>query len=329
MFRDVLIGASAMALLTVTPLMASSSLFYLEAQGVAGYSSSEKKEIFYSIHQQDSMQKPSVGFDYVQKFSGDTGDIATLAVQMRASFDRTRSMDGYIEPQLYNAYLKFKTPAFDLWIGHDRPALGLSSYFDSHGLLLPTLAMEGFGFDRDWGGGLYRQFDFGDLSVSATTGSGMPPYFKGSYLASARIGIGVLSRDNYTVGFSGGYGHVLDTMGVNIISSSVHGFGMGGIDYTQLWNNLEFRIDCLAGKREGKLAAAALFRMGINLLDEDRLKIEVQPVYWRMGHENNYQAFGSVSYIITEYLTVRTMYEYDYHANDHKVVGQLYFYWRV
>ncbi|HPL16412.1 MAG TPA: hypothetical protein PL180_06965 [Spirochaetota bacterium] len=329
MSRGAMAGVLALLLIKAAPVLASGTLLYLESQGVAGYSSAENNAIFYSMHEEDSMQKPSAGFDYIQKFSGESGDIATLAVQIRAAFDRKRSNAIYIEPQLYNAYVKFKTPAFDIWIGHDRPALGLSSYFDSHGLLLPTLAMVGFGFDRDWGGGLYRQFDFGDMSVSATTGSGMPVYFKGSYFTSARIGVGVLSRDNYTIGFSGGYGRLLDTKGINIMSRDLYTFGMGGIDYAQLWNNFEFRIDALAGKKEGEFAVAAMFRVGINLLEEDRLKIEIQPVYWRTGHENNYQAYGSVSYAITEYLTVRSMYVYDYHANDHKVVGQLYFYWRV
>ncbi len=319
----------AMILMTAMPLAASSSLFYVEVQAVAGYSSAENKAIFYSMHQEDAMQKPSIGVDYIQKFSGEGGDVATLAVQMRAAFDPTLEDACYIEPQLYNAYMKFKTPVFDIWIGHDRPALGLSSYFDSHGLLLPTLAMEGFGFDRDWGAGIYRQFDFGDLSISGTTGSGMPLYLKGSYLASARIGLGVLSRDNYTVGLSGGYGNLLDTMGVNIMSRELYEFGMGGLDYAHLWNNFEFRIDTMAGMKDGEFAAAGLFRAGINLLEEDRLKIEVQPVYLYMSHDNNFQVFGSISYLITEYLTARTMYEYDYLTNDHKVVVQLYLYWRV
>lgn len=311
------------------PLAATGSLFYLEAQAVGGYSSAENMPVLYSMHQNDAMQKPSFGFDYIQKFSGDSGDIASLAVQMRIAFDPTRGYTGYIEPQLYNAYVKFKTPFADIWVGHDRPALGLSSYFDSHGLLLPTLAMQGFGFDRDWGVGIYRQFDFGDLSVTATTGSGMPVYFKGSYLVSARISAGVLSRDNYTIGFSGAYGEILDTMGVHIISNHPGEFGMGGIDYTHLWNNFEFRIDALAGKKMDEFTAAVMFRAGVKLLDEERLKIEVQPVYFRIGHDNNYQVSGSVSYIITEYLTARAMYQYDHLMEDHRAVVQMYFYWRV
>lgn len=308
---------------------ASSSLFYLEAQGVAGYSYAAKDAIFYSQHQGDVMQKPSIGFDFLQKFSGEQGDIGSLAVQMRAAFDRTRQEDCYIEPQIYNLYLRFKTPGPDIWFGHGRPALGLSSYFDSHGLLLPTLAMAGFGFDRDWGVGLYRQFDFGDLSVTATTGSGMPLYLKGSYLVSARLSVGVLERDNYTIGFSGGYGSVLDNMGVEMASHDTREFGMGGIDYTHLVDNFEFRLEGLAGRKMGELAAGVMLRAGVNLLEENRLKLEVQPEYWRQGHDNNYQVSTGITYVITDYLTARAMYQYDYLTNDHRAVAQLYLYWRV
>jgi hypothetical protein len=322
--------AAALLLLVAGGARASSSLFYLEAQGVGGYSSAANDGVLYSQHQEDAMQKPSIGFDFLQKFSGDQGDIGSLAIQMRAAFDPSKPEDCYIEPQFYNLYLKFKTtPGPDLWFGHSRPALGLSSYFDSHGLLLPTLAMAGFGFDRDWGVGLYQQFDFGDLSVTATTGSGMPVYLKGSYLASVRLSVGVLARDNYTVGFSGGYGSVLDNMGVAITSHQPREFGMGGIDYTHLVNNFEFRLEALAGKKEGELAIGALARAGVNLLEEDRLKLEVQPEYWRRGHDNNYLVAAGVSYVITDYLTARVMYQYDYQMNDHRAIAQLYVYWRV
>ena len=47
------------------------------------------------------------------------------------------------------------------------------------------------------GSGLYKDFSWGDISASVTTGSGMPVYFKGINDA-ARISYGVLSRDNST-----------------------------------------------------------------------------------------------------------------------------------
>ena len=71
-----------------------------------------------------------------------------------------------LEPQVYNAYLKVKTPGPYVWVGHNRPAFGLSSYFDSHGLLLRTLAIQGFGYDRDWGVGMYKDFSWGDIAAS-------------------------------------------------------------------------------------------------------------------------------------------------------------------
>ncbi len=95
-----------------------------------------------------------------------------------------------------------KTPGPYVWVGHNRPAFGLGSYFDSHGLLLRTLAIQGFGYDRDWGVGLYKDFSWGDISASGTTGSGMPVYTKGNYMTAARVSYGVLSQDNFNVGFS-------------------------------------------------------------------------------------------------------------------------------
>lgn len=129
----------------------SNYLFYLEGLGIAGFSFAPKKVIFYSLHQEEAMQKPSLGFDYVQRFSGETGDFAVLAIQARLAINA--GGEKKLEPQLYNAFLKYKAKILDIWVGHNRPALGLASYLDSHGLLLQTVAMNGFGFDRDWGVG--------------------------------------------------------------------------------------------------------------------------------------------------------------------------------
>ena len=79
-------------------------------------------------------------------------DIGTLAVQARLAYDPEEG--GKAQFQLYNAYFRYKAGFADIWAGHSRPALGLSSVLDSHALLLPTLAMTGYGFDRDWGVGI-------------------------------------------------------------------------------------------------------------------------------------------------------------------------------
>ena len=166
----------------------------------------------------DVMQKPSLGFDLVKRFSGKTRDIGVLAVQARLAYDQEG--EHKLEPQLYNAYFRLKTKSAGVWIGHNRPALGLSSVLDSHALLLPAPAMLGFGFDRDWGLGLERDFGWGGAAASLTAGSGMPLYFKGNFLPAARVSKGVPARDNYSVGLSLARGNVLETMGYTLVGTS-------------------------------------------------------------------------------------------------------------
>ncbi|MBF0260137.1 MAG: hypothetical protein HQK62_15140 [Desulfamplus sp.] len=96
-----LIIATASLLRFIPELHASDYLLFFEAQGVAGYSKQEDKIIWYSKTSEDVMQKPSVGFDYIQKFSGETSDFGLVALQARLSYD---DRDKNLEPQLYNAY---------------------------------------------------------------------------------------------------------------------------------------------------------------------------------------------------------------------------------
>lgn len=307
--------------------LASSYLLYLEAQGVLGYSTERERAIFYSLSQQEAMQKPSLGFDYLQRFSGENQDYGVLALQGRLAFNANE--ESALEPQLYNAYLKYKAGFADLWVGHNRPALGLSSYFDSHALLLPTLAMLGFGFDRDWGIGAYRNFDWGDLAVSATTGSGMPIYLKGNRLFSTRASKGVLNQDNYNLGISVAYGETLETMGYHLMNSDPMDFALGGADFTYLWNNLENRLEFFSGEMTDQSTHALFWRVGINLLEEGRLKIEAQPAYWKIGKDWNYQIAGGLSYQATGDLALRSMYVYDRQTNEQRVVFQVYWYHRL
>jgi hypothetical protein len=109
------------------------------------------------------MQKPGIGVDYVQRLSGETGDYATLALQLRLAYNQPyQELDqDQVQLQLYNAFFKYKAGFSDLWIGHNRMAFGLASYFDSHAQLLQPLIMQGYGFDRDWGVGATRDFEWG------------------------------------------------------------------------------------------------------------------------------------------------------------------------
>jgi len=306
---------------------ASDSLFYLEAQGVGGYSSAMNKPVLYSMSDKEPMQKPGIGFDYLRKFSGDYGDFGSFAFQSRISYDR--SSDYYIEPQVYNLYFKAKTGFVDLWAGHNRPAMGMNSYLDSHSLLLPALTMNGFGFDRDWGIGISRDFSSGDISTSLTTGSGMPVYFGGSYLASARASFGVLSQDNFNIGVSASVGDIAQTEGNRVTSEKLKSLILGGLDAAVMLDNFEFRLDAFAGKKNGLPAFAVMLRVGMNLLDESRLKLEIQPVYIYENSRSNYIPSAGAAYIINGDLTARTMYMYDFKKNDHMCILQLYLYLKL
>jgi len=90
MFNRAVILCACILLITTSAARAQGRLLYLEAQGIAGYSSAEKRMIFYSMRREDAMQKPGLGFDYLERFAGETGDIAMIALQARAAFDDTQ-----------------------------------------------------------------------------------------------------------------------------------------------------------------------------------------------------------------------------------------------
>lgn len=303
--------------------LAADYLLYLEAQGVAGYSSQTDDVGYYSHMPEEAMQKPSLGFDFLKRFSGESGDFGAAALQFRLAYD---DFDNDLQPQVYNAYFKYKAGWSDLWVGHNRPALGLSSYFDTHALLLPTLPMNGFGFDRDWGAGSYKDFDWGNVSLSVTTGTGMPVRFEGNYLAAARISKGILNQDNYNAGLSVSYGETLAVMGYEVMDDDPEETALGGADASYLWDIFEIRGEVMAGEIRDESATAVFLRGGMNLLEEGRLKLEAQPVYLKTGGRDNYQLAAGLSYQLTGDIALRTMYQYDDDMEDHRVVAQVYLY---
>ena len=327
MYKILIIPVIVCILLQSAAAVATDRLLFLEAQGVYGYSSALGKTIPYSMNSEAEMQKPSVGFDYLQRFSGDTGDVATLAIQARLALSHPADNEYELEPQLYNAYLKIKTPIAYVWIGHNRPAFGLGSYFDSHGLLLRTLSVQGFGYDRDWGAGVNRDFSWGDFSASATLGSGMPIRENGeNYMTAARVSYGVLARDNYNLGLSLGAGQTLDTMGYTLMDDEPRSLRLAGADMTVLRDNMEHRFDVLAGKWLDKDGYALFYRFGINLDQEGQWKIEAQPTYWKFDEDENYQLALCASFLATSNLTIRTAYVYDDNTGDNRFLVQLYYY---
>ena len=318
----------AVALAAVCQVWASGSLLYLETQMVAGYSSARNKFVYYSMSQEQAMQKPSIGVDYIQKLSTEYGDWGELAFQGRAAYDET--YDSHIETQIYNAYFKLKLGFSDLWVGHNKPAFGLNSILDSHGYLLQTLTAEGFGFERDWGAGLYAVYDKGDLSVTLTSGSGFLLYNSGNYLASARLSYGVLNKDNYTLGLSASQGQIFDMMDYSRIRDYLIAASMGGVDFSWNARAFEFKFESDFGTMDDNQVNGTLVRLGYNLLEENRLKVEVQPTLSRTIDEGqDYRIYSGVSYTLNQYLALRAMHVYDHFNGDHSVVGQVYYYRKI
>ncbi|MDR2337531.1 MAG: hypothetical protein LBE20_02650 [Deltaproteobacteria bacterium] len=310
---------------------AGNSLLYFEAQGVAGYST--KDDVIYrSAHSADVMQKNSLGLDYIQKFSGATGDLATLYFQGRLAYNHdhseTQNADK-IQAQLYNAYLKVKTPIANIWGGHNKPTFGLASYLDNHADLLQPLNMYGLGFDRDWGVGFNRDFQNGDWALALTTGSGGRLRTRGNWLITSRASLGILNVDNYNLGFSFMGGEMLEVMGYELMDTEPKQVALAGIDFAFNHEEFEHKVELDAGSMADELAWAGFYRLSVNFLEENRLKLEAQYVGVKnMGQNNNYLGAG-VSYRINSDLTARLMHEWDYRTTEKRFVGQVYWYWNV
>jgi hypothetical protein len=311
-------------LLTAHALFAADSLFYLEAQGVIGYSSEDDKAIYRSGSPQDVMQLNSIGFDFLKKFSGEAGDAGTLALQARLAYN---AEDNKAEPQIYNAYLKAKTPLGDIWAGHDRVAFGLASFWDTHGDLLQPLPMYGFGYDRDWGMGLSKDFARGDIKAALSSGTGMGISLDGNWLVTSRGSFGVLSYDNYNIGLSLMGGRRPDTMGAMIEPERKY-ILLGGLDFSFNHNNFEHKAEINAGWKTDTMLYAGFYRIGLNLMAENRLKLEGQYAYTRQSNDNSgdHAAGAGISYKLTSDLTLRSLYEWQYRSDDHRVVIQFYYY---
>jgi hypothetical protein len=302
---------------------AADSLLYFEAQGIAGYSSMDAGMMYHSGHKHDAMQKNGIGFDYIKKFSSEYGDFGTGALQMRLVWD-----DAGNKPQLqvYNAWLKLKTAPVDIWGGHNRIPFGLSAWWDTHAELLQPLSMSGFGFERDWGAGISRDFADGDFSAAISTGSGMGLKTKGNWIATSRASYGVLPRDNYSVGVSFMGGKKLDTMGYEIMDDTPKDTLIGGVDFAWNYDRIEHRAEFDLGRKNDMAAAAVFYRAGISFLEENRLKLEGQYAWAKQeGASAGEPGFG-ITYKINSDLTARTAYQWGRETNGSRIIFQLYYY---
>ncbi|MDP2173138.1 MAG: hypothetical protein Q8J62_05140 [Candidatus Cloacimonadaceae bacterium] len=325
--KGVFIAFFLIAIFTLLPMIsaAQNNMLFFEAQGVAGYGTATEEWQFYSHHPHEAMQKPSLGFDYVGRIGGRSKDLGYFAVQARLAYDENESKS--IQPQLYNAFFNWKAPIVDIWVGHNKTAIGLSSYLDNHALLLKDNSMSGLNFDRDWGAGINYDGDHFNLSTSATTGSGMPLYVGENRLFAIRGGFGDLVRDNFTIGISGAEGKILKSMGYEVMhNNKKHDLLLGGLDTGFRYLNLELKSDLLYGEYDGERAYAVLKRLSLFLLPEERAALEVQSQFTELKNDANQYFSAGLSYRITPDLTLRSTYTYHYPGEHHTVVLQAYFY---
>ena len=245
------------------------------------------------------------------------------ALQFRLAYDEDRNK---IEPQVYSAYFRGKTKLADILVGANRIAFGLASYWDNHAALMPALPMHGFGFERDWGMGIARDLANGDVSFSLTTGSGMALEGRGNWLASARYSLGVLGSDNYNLGFSLLFGKALDTVGYEVRDGRPEDTSLLGLDFAANHENIEHKAELDFGEKDAGSAFAVLYRLGINLMDEGRLKLEGQYVYTRLGQGGGHAVATGASYRLSADLGARLMYEWRRDMDEHRIVLQLYYY---
>ncbi len=306
---------------------AKDSLLYIEAQGVAGYSSKADKIIYHSGYKYDAMQKNSIGFDYLKKFSGEYGDAGTGALQMRLTYDDSEGDKA--EVQIYNAYLLSKTKWGDVWAGHNRVAFGLASYWDTHADLLQPLSMCGFGFDRDWGVGFSKDAQKSDVKLAVTTGSGMGIKLRGNYLATLRSSYGVLSRDNYNVGMSVMGGKKLDAIGYKIMKKEPEKTLLAAIAAAYNFDRFEQKAEIDFGEMEERQAVAALYRASMNFLYENRLKLDSQTIWTKRDNVSDLGLGAGATYKINSDLTFRVMYQWWKNENERVVAAQLYYYFGV
>ncbi|KAF0134449.1 MAG: hypothetical protein FD145_674 [Candidatus Saganbacteria bacterium] len=302
-FATIFLLALVFSLTTAACALANSSLLFKEAQLVIGQGQSQHMP----------MQESSLGIDYLNRLSGDSGDRALLAFQGRFVWNNGKNR---IEPQIYNSYIKFKNPFTNLWLGHSQASYGLNSYFDSHALLLAPLGMTDFGFENDWGAGLLRDTNWGDIAISYTLGSGMSVQAEGNHLASTRISFGVINQRNFNIGLSKANGTLAQNIAVDFT----------GLDGALLYENYELRVENTSGAKSGLSYHSFLVRGGIKFLEEDRLKLELQQVNSEQGTMSDQATFFGLTYIFDENLTFRLMGQSEAMAKDIKLTFQGYFY---
>jgi hypothetical protein len=95
---------------------------------------------------------------------------------------------------------------------------------------------------------------------------------------------------------------------------------------TEAW---EHRVEVYVGSRNGQSALAALWRAGRGFLEENRLRLELQPALIFAAGAARLRIEGAASWIVHPDWTLRAMVSRDGGTKDVRLVFQVYYYKRI
>lgn len=270
-------------MLASNPLWALDQELSFEAQLAVSGNFDEGTLELYSHHPLDVKQKPALGVDYRLHYNSQGEDRGYLAFQGRVAYSETR--DSNLELQLYDAYANIVLKDFDLWAGHHRTPVGLSSYLDSHHFIMFDNTFSGLNFNRDWGVGVAFDRHYPNVNLALTTGSGMPLKLKDNFLLSGRVGWWNYEEDEIALGVSAAAGKVLNTIGYEVLDGGKRrDLFVGGVDFSKKIANFYGHADALWGNYQGHAAHTVMGRLGFNFMDEDKVNVELQGMNIELDH---------------------------------------------
>lgn len=223
------------------------------------------------------------GFEYFRRFSGAAGDILTLDVQARVTYDSSQD-DAAWGVELHSVWVERKLGlGKNMIVGHFSPAHGLEPVVDTHGEVLQTLAMQDLGFKKDWGVGYRGILGPYDVTFAGQLGSGMGIRLDdGSFLATAQAW--EPPGDGFRYGVSLAAGRVLESRGAWTLPAPEFGSVVskfrGGAAFTASTGSFEYAGELTVGTDDGTAVAGALLQTSYVVPSMQELRLELQTLSW-------------------------------------------------
>lgn len=332
--RCVLILGVCLATAGAGGLQARTSALYREANLLAGWSNVDGW-----VGEGNSL-KNSVGFEYLGKFADEYGDVLTLNVQARVSYDTSGDDGERCALELHNAWVDYKLGlGKTVRVGHFEPAYGLEPAVDTHATLFQTLAMQDIGFKQDWGAGYRSGLGPLDYEVAAGLGSGMGiARHDGSFLLSARIGPPQNRQLQY--GVSALYGEVLVGMPDRTIphpdfSEKAAVRKRLGADAQYFTGPFALKGEITGGRNNGDEVLGGLVQIDYTLPGLQAVTVHAQGWTWTDdaadAHRRSSSLAVGLSHRLTSTLAVRAAVFGDVErpgGRDTRVFAQVYYYGR-